>query len=72
MKLSFASKWMELENIILSEVRLRRPKITCSPSYVDYRPKTKAVILLDMGHTLKENAQGMNRERAENLKLECG
>jgi hypothetical protein len=34
--------------------RLRRPKITCSPSYVDYRPKTNAVILLDMGHTLRE------------------
>jgi hypothetical protein len=31
---------------------LRRPKIICSPSYVDYRPKTIAVILLDMGHTL--------------------
>jgi hypothetical protein len=29
--LSFAGKWMELENI-LSEVRLRRPKIACSPS----------------------------------------
>jgi hypothetical protein len=34
-------------------VRLRRPKIVCSPSYVDYRPKTNAVILLDMGHTLR-------------------
>jgi hypothetical protein len=32
--------------------RLRRPKIACSPSYVDYRPKTNAVILLDMAHTL--------------------
>jgi hypothetical protein len=31
--------------------RLRRPKITFSPSYADYRPKTNAVILLDMGHT---------------------
>jgi hypothetical protein len=31
--------------------RLRRPKITCSPSYVDYRPKTNAIILLDMGRT---------------------
>jgi hypothetical protein len=30
---------------------LRRPKITCSPSYAEYRPKTNAVILLDMGHT---------------------
>jgi hypothetical protein len=33
--------------------RLRRPKIVCSPSYVDYRPKTNAVILLNMGHMLK-------------------
>jgi hypothetical protein len=52
--------------------RLRRPKITCSLSYVDYRPKTNIVILLDMSHTLRENAQGKNREREENLKLECG
>jgi hypothetical protein len=34
--------------------RLRRPKIAYSPSYADYRPKTNAVILLDMDHTLKE------------------
>jgi hypothetical protein len=34
--------------------RLRRPKIICSPSYADYRSKTNAVILLDMGHTLRE------------------
>jgi hypothetical protein len=27
----------------------------CSPSYADYRPKTNAVILLDMDHTLKED-----------------
>jgi hypothetical protein len=54
--LSFASKWMELENIFLSkfsQAKFRRPKIICSPSYADYRPKTIAVILLDMGHTLK-------------------
>jgi hypothetical protein len=48
--LSLTGKWMELENIIL---RLKRQKITCSPSYVDYRPKTNAVILLDMGHTVR-------------------
>jgi hypothetical protein len=36
---------MELENIILRKVRLRRPKIC--------RPKTSAAILLDTGHTLK-------------------
>jgi hypothetical protein len=33
-------------------VRLRKPKIVCSPSYEDFRPKKNAVILLDMGHTL--------------------
>jgi hypothetical protein len=52
--LSFASKWMELENIILSEVRIGRPKITYfALSYEDYRPNINAVILLDVGHTLR-------------------
>jgi hypothetical protein len=37
--------------------RLRRPKITCSPSYKDYRPKINAVIL-DMGHTKGRNCMG--------------
>jgi hypothetical protein len=37
--------------------RLRRPKIVCSPSYVDFRPKTYAVIL-DMGHTLRGTYTG--------------
>jgi hypothetical protein len=31
--------------------RFRRPKISSSPPYVDYRPKTKTTIFLDMGHT---------------------
>jgi hypothetical protein len=52
--------------------RLRKPKITCSPSYADYRPKTNAVILLDMGHTLRETAHGRNRERERCQKLKCG
>jgi hypothetical protein len=53
--LSFASKWMELENNILSKVsQAQKTKNTCSPSCVDYRPKRSAVILLDMGHTLTE------------------
>jgi hypothetical protein len=43
---------MEQENIILSEVRLRRPKVSCSPSYADYRPKTNAAILWDTGDTM--------------------
>jgi hypothetical protein len=52
--LSFSSKCTELENIILSEViQAQKAKIACSPSYEDYRPKTNAVILLDMGHTLR-------------------
>jgi hypothetical protein len=44
--LSFAGKWMELENIILSEVsQAQRPKSTCSLLYVGYRPITNAAIL---------------------------
>jgi hypothetical protein len=71
--LSFASKLMELENIILSTVsHARWPKIACSPSCLDYRPKTNAVISLDMGHTLGREHAGENRERKGNLKFECG
>jgi hypothetical protein len=52
--LSFASKWMELEIIILSKVsQVRSPNILYSPSYAGFRPETNAVILLDMGHTLR-------------------
>jgi hypothetical protein len=38
--LSFAGKWMKLENIILSEVRFRKPKALCFLSYVEYRSNT--------------------------------
>jgi hypothetical protein len=52
--LSFASKWMELDNIIFNKVvGLRQPKISCSLSYADYRPKTNAEILSDMNYTLR-------------------
>jgi hypothetical protein len=52
--LSFASKWMELENIILSEVnQAQKAKNHMFSPYAYYRPKTNAVILLDTGHTLK-------------------
>jgi hypothetical protein len=68
--LSFTSKLMELDNIILSEVtRFRRPNMVCSPSYVDYRLKTNAVILLDMGYTLRGEWYRRNTERNGNLKL---
>jgi hypothetical protein len=46
--------------------------MACSPSYVDYRPKTNAVILLDMSHTLRGEHTGRNRKTKEKLKLECG
>jgi hypothetical protein len=46
---SFASKWMELKNIILSKLAmLRRPEIVCSPSYADFRSRAKAAMLLDL------------------------
>jgi hypothetical protein len=52
--LSFTSKWMELENIILSEVsQLRRPKIICSPSYADFRSRANAAMRLDLCHMIR-------------------
>jgi hypothetical protein len=47
--LSFASKWMELENIILSDVS-QAQKVRNNMFFLRcyYRPKTNAVILLDM------------------------
>jgi hypothetical protein len=44
---------VELDNIILSEVsQAQKAKIVYSSSYVNYRPKTFAAILLNMGHML--------------------
>jgi hypothetical protein len=44
--LSFTGEWMELENIILSELsQAQKVKSHRSPSYVDYRSKTNAGIL---------------------------
>jgi hypothetical protein len=34
-------------------LRLRKLKVARSPSYADFRPKTNAVILLDVDHTLR-------------------
>jgi hypothetical protein len=42
--LSFAGKWMELENTV-KLARFRRPKVACFLSYVEYRPNTNIVIL---------------------------
>jgi hypothetical protein len=49
--LSFTSKWMELENIISSEVsQAQKAKKLHVLPYID--PPKNAVILLDVGHTL--------------------
>jgi hypothetical protein len=47
--LSFTSKWMELKNIILSEVSQKSYVLP----HADFRPKTNAVILLYMGYMLR-------------------
>jgi hypothetical protein len=50
--LSFTSKWMELENIISSEVsQAQKAKKLHVLPYID--PPKNAVILLDVGHTLR-------------------
>jgi hypothetical protein len=45
--LSFAGKWMELENITLSEVSQvqKAKKASCFQSYVEYRPNRNVAIL---------------------------
>jgi hypothetical protein len=45
--LSFAGKWLELENVI------RRPKAACFLSYVECRPNTRAAILRNTLVTLR-------------------
>jgi hypothetical protein len=51
-------------------VRLRRPKVSCSPSYVDCRPKTNAAILRNMDHTKGRRCPGGIRAKEGNQKLE--
>jgi hypothetical protein len=52
--LSFTGKWMELENIILSEVSLsQKTKIVCSPSYVDIRSRANTTRELDFDYMIK-------------------
>jgi hypothetical protein len=34
----FSGKWMKMENVMQSEVRLKRIKVICFPSYVEDRP----------------------------------
>jgi hypothetical protein len=52
--LSFANKWMDLENIFLSEVsQVKRPKIICSPSYADFRSTANTAMWLDLSHMIR-------------------
>jgi hypothetical protein len=48
--LSFADKWMELENIILSEVSQAQKTKTRSPSYADFRSRANAAMWLNLDH----------------------
>jgi hypothetical protein len=55
--LSFTGKWMELKNIILSEVsQTQKAKSHIFP-HVDYRPKTNTSILWDAGHIKGSHAR---------------
>jgi hypothetical protein len=57
--LPLTGKWMELENIILSEVsQAQKARNPHSPSYADYRPTTNAVILWDTSHTKQRLCKG--------------
>jgi hypothetical protein len=52
--LSFTSKWMELENIILSEVsQFQKTKNHMFPSYADFRSRANAARGLDFGNILR-------------------
>jgi hypothetical protein len=51
-------------------VRLRKSKIICSPSYVDFRPKRNAIILLDISHTLRGGHIQEEQGKVGNQKLE--
>jgi hypothetical protein len=56
--LPYTGKWMELENIIISEdSQAQETTSPCSPSYADCRPKTNAAILWDMDHTKGKHTQ---------------
>jgi hypothetical protein len=48
--LSFAGKWIELENILRRSAKLRRPKIVCFPSYADFRSRANAAMWFEWDH----------------------
>jgi hypothetical protein len=51
---SFANKWMDLENIILSEISQAQKANNCMFSLIcRLETQNKCIILLNMGHTLR-------------------
>jgi hypothetical protein len=48
--------WRTLSSVKLA--KLRRPKIKCSPTYVDYRPEIKADIIGNESHTKGRTCTG--------------
>jgi hypothetical protein len=67
--LSFAGKWMELENTIISEVsQAQKAKIHMFSLLADYRPKTNAGVLWDMGHTKGRLCKGAVIEQGKETK----
>jgi hypothetical protein len=62
--LSFQSKWMEQENIILSEVsQAQKTKIICSPSYMEFRSRANTAMWLDLVHMTRESTYGRCGDR---------
>jgi hypothetical protein len=59
-----------MDGTVAKLARLRRPKFTCSPSHADFRPKTNAVIILDMGHMLRGECVQEESGKVANSKLE--
>jgi hypothetical protein len=62
---------MEMENIILSEVsQAQKTKNLCSPSYVDFKSRTKAAMWLDLDHMTRGEHILEIQEKVENPKHE--
>jgi hypothetical protein len=71
--LSFPSKWMELENIILSKVsQAQKIKNHVLPHMQIIDPKHMQLYYWTWVTHKGENMHGRNKERKGNQKLECG
>jgi hypothetical protein len=57
--LSFAGKWMELDNIILSDVsQAQKTKNPMFSSYADFRSRVNAAVWLDLDHMTRGEHMG--------------